>query len=275
MAKSSQLPIVFGSICILLSVFMTSLCKEYYQFFLAQGVLLGVGQSFVAVPASGMVPRYFVRNRGLATGVSVAGSSLGGVCWPIIFDQLLHTDNVSFAWSMRIAGFIMLPLLVVVTLCVRLPIKSKNTTIPGPTVDGASEEMGEKAEEPAPVKKDLSMMGKPPFILLCSGLFLAYLGFFTPYFFISTYAAQLGRSQKFGFYLVSIINAASLFGRVLPGILADRWGRFNTLVVSCLTASLVAFCWTKATSNAGLVVWALAFGFSSGVSQVTEATRTI
>lgn len=48
------------------------------QFMLAQGVLLGFGMSFTTIPASGIVPRYFRRNKGLATGMSVAGSSLGG-----------------------------------------------------------------------------------------------------------------------------------------------------------------------------------------------------
>ena len=48
---------------------------------LAQGVLLGVGMSFIAIPASGMVPRYFRRNRGGATGFTVGGSSIGGMCF--------------------------------------------------------------------------------------------------------------------------------------------------------------------------------------------------
>lgn len=81
--KFEQIPIAAGSTMLLVAIFMVSLCKEYWQFFLAQGMLLGIGMCFIAIPASGMVPRYFKRNRGLATGFTVAGSSLGGVIWPI------------------------------------------------------------------------------------------------------------------------------------------------------------------------------------------------
>jgi len=73
-------------------------------------------------------------------------------------------------------------------------------------------------------------------------------------------------SSSLAFYLVSIINGASLFGRVLPGIVGDHLGRFNMLAFSMFVASIVAFCWTTATSVAGLIVWTIAFGFASGVS---------
>ena len=39
-----------GSIGLLIGTFMTSLCKEYYQFFLAQGFLMGASMSFLTIP---------------------------------------------------------------------------------------------------------------------------------------------------------------------------------------------------------------------------------
>jgi len=242
---------------------MTSLCKAYWQFFLAQGLLLGFGMSFIAIPASSVVPRYFKRNRGLATGFTVAGSSLGGIIWPIVFDQLLHHDSVSFAWSMRIAGFIMLPLCVVCVLVIRPPLKLQSPPEDTEKEIGSTTP-GDGSKKTAKQKKDLSALRKPSFVLLCLGELVAVFGFFAPFFYISTYAVHLGFSSSLAFYLVSIINAASLFGRVLPGFVADRWGRFNMLVISAFSAGIIAFTWTKATSVAGLVVWALAYGFASG-----------
>ena len=168
--------------------------------------------SFVAIPASGVCPRYFRRNRGLATGISVAGSSLGGVIWPVAMDQLLHTDGLSFDWAIRIVGFIMIPLHVVVILTVRSPVKPKQQTEDG------SDSQPTKKEKP-----DRSAITKPPFILLCSGLFLAYLGFFSPFFYISTYATYLGMSQRLAFYLVSMVNGASMFGRICKCQAHIRW----------------------------------------------------
>ncbi|KAK5122335.1 hypothetical protein LTR85_004246 [Meristemomyces frigidus] len=255
------LPITFGSVALLVAVFMTSLCRAYWQFFLAQGLLLGVGMSFIAIPASGMVPRYFKRNRGLATGITVAGSSLGGVLWPIAFDQMLHQDGIGFPWAMRIAGFVMMPICILCILIIRLPGPVKHTATEDTSEASAMEKSTDKQQHK---KKDLSVLRKPPYVLLCAGLFLSIFGFFAPFFYVSTYAVSLGMSSSFAFYLVSIVNGASLFGRILPGIVADRWGRFNMLVVSAFTAGIIAFCWTKATSVAGLVVWCVAYGFASG-----------
>ncbi|KAK5173532.1 uncharacterized protein LTR77_002213 [Saxophila tyrrhenica] len=244
------IPMVVGAVLQLVAIFMISLCEEYYQFFLAQGLLLGAGMSFIAIPASGMCPRYFKRNRGVALGISVSGSSIGGVLWPVACDQLLHEDGVSFAWTMRIIGFIMIPLLAVVLITVRPPLVAK-------AADGQ--------EKPKPDRKELRKeIVKPPFLLLCAGLFLAYLGFFTPFFYVSVYATSHGMSQKLSFYLVSAINGASTLGRIIPGFLADKYGRFNMLFLSAFTGGIVAFCWTAATSEAGLIVWSLAYGFASG-----------
>lgn len=93
---------------------------------------------------------------------------------------------------------------------------------------------------------------------------MSLLGFFAPLFYVSTYAVSLGMSSSLAFYLVSIVNGASLLGRVLPGVVADRWGRFNLLVTSAFTAGIIVFCWTGATTVAGLVVWTAAYGFASG-----------
>lgn len=250
------IPIVCGSIIELVALFMISLCKQYYQFFLAQGFLLGIGMSFIAIPASGMVPRYFNRHRGIASGISVAGSSLGGVIWPIVMDQLLYKHKLSFGWSMRIVGFIMIPLLGAVVLTVRLPREEG---------DKAGEEKS-PAELQEARRQHRAVLKKRPFVLLCAGLFFYYLAFFTPFLFISTYAVKLGMSHRLAFYTVSVVNAASFWGRVLPGFIADRVGRFNVLFVSSFFAAIVGFCWTAATSPAGVFVWIAGYGFASGVS---------
>ena len=173
--------------------------------------------SFVAIPAAGMCPRYFKRHRGLASGISVAGSSLGGVLWPVACDQLLHTDRISFDWTIRIVAFIMIPLLITVLLIVRPPLEKQSHGDEG--AKGLNNAPEKKQVDRATLRKDIL---KPPFVLLCCGLFLAYLGFFSPFFFVSTYATHLGMSQRFAFYLVSMVNGASLFGRILPGF----WVRF-------------------------------------------------
>jgi hypothetical protein len=85
-------------------------------------------------------------------------------------------------------------------------------------------------------------------------------------FYVSSYATSLNMSTSFSFYLLSIVNGASFFGRILPGILADRYGCFNLLFSAALSSGVVAFCWTGATTTAGVTIWSVAYGFASGVS---------
>jgi MFS family permease len=61
---------------------MTSLCKEFWQIFLAQGVAGGLGLGLLFLPAISTIPQWFKRRRALATGIVVSGSSIGGVVFP-------------------------------------------------------------------------------------------------------------------------------------------------------------------------------------------------
>lgn len=110
----------------LVAVFMTSLCNEYYQFFLAQAFLLGTSMSYLFCPAIATVSRYFHKNKGLAMGITVGGSSAGGIIWSIVLNELLNKDGVSFGWTLRIIGFIMLPLLIVAVLTIVPPGKPEH-----------------------------------------------------------------------------------------------------------------------------------------------------
>lgn len=242
---------------------MTSLCTEYYQFFLAQAILLGVSMSFTTWPPVAVVSRHMPHRRGLALGLVISGSSLGGLIWPIVLQQLLYHTSLGFGWTMRVVGFIMLPMLAVACLVV--------VEAPRPKMDPADsesgQEQGSQEQKPETKKKaDLSIVKKPAFLLLCLGLAIGYLGLFAPFFYVSAYAVTEGVSSSLAFYLISIINGVSMFGRILSGVLADRWGHFNCMIAALGASAIVAFCWTAATNVAGLVVWSIVYGFTSGVS---------
>ncbi|EFQ33832.1 tat pathway signal sequence, partial [Colletotrichum graminicola M1.001] len=68
-------------------------------------------------PAMAITPQYFLNRRGAATGLTVAGSSLGALVFPIVLSELLET--VWFGWYVRICGFIMMPALIISSPTVR------------------------------------------------------------------------------------------------------------------------------------------------------------
>lgn len=243
-----------GSLVAVFAIMMVSLCRKYWEFILAQGVLLGIGNALLVCPSLALVGQYFMKRRAVAIGFTIAGSSLGGVIWPIVVHELIQKPNIGFSWTMRICGFIMIPLLVVSSIIARPPLSSKPT--------------GDKAEKQLPPSPawDWKIINKKEMLLTAFGFFLIYFGMFTPFFFITSYAIEYGFSSNLAFYTISLINGASLFGRILPGLVADQYGKFNLIIVMVALSGIIAFCWTTVTSVAGLVIFSLAYGFFSGVS---------
>ncbi|EGD85256.1 hypothetical protein H112_08987 [Trichophyton rubrum D6] len=84
------------------SIMLTSVCKEYHQFVLAQGILGGLSNGMTIFPAMSAGPQYFNKRRAAAMGIGIAGSSLGGVVWPIVLTvkaRLPPQKTQFFLWS--------------------------------------------------------------------------------------------------------------------------------------------------------------------------------
>lgn len=94
---------------------------------------------------------------------------------------------------------------------------------------------------------------------------LCYWGLFTAFTFLTQYAEAYGIDGNLAFYLISIINAASIVGRILPGILADRFGVFNIQIIfTALMAIGILAYWMPASNEAAIITFALYYGFTSG-----------
>jgi MFS family permease len=110
----------------------------------------------------------------------------------------------------------------------------------------------------------LSAFKDTKYDLIVLGTFFLLIGTFAPLFFIPTYAVSRGIDATLAGYLLAILNAASTFGRIIPGILADKFGRINMLGIGGVLTGVTIFCLNSAVSTAALVVYSLAIGFISG-----------
>jgi MFS family permease len=91
-----------------------------------------------------------------------------------------------------------------------------------------------------------------------------FFGMLTPLFYLPTYAVSRGMSPSLAGYLLAILNAASTFGRIIPGVLADKWGKINMFAFGGVITGIVIYTMNSADTNAGLIVYAVFFGFTSG-----------
>jgi hypothetical protein len=54
------------------------------------------------------VSTHFTTYRASALGIAIAGSSLGGVVFPIVLQHLFETEGIGFGWGVRVVGFVSL-----------------------------------------------------------------------------------------------------------------------------------------------------------------------
>lgn len=207
---------------------------------LAQGLLSGLANGLTMAPAISVIPQYFKKKRGAAMGLVIAGSSLGGVVLPIVTAKMLYS-SLGFGWSLRILGFIFAALLAFSASVIRarLPPRQSNFLLP-------------KAF------KDMS------YTMLVLSCFFMLMGVFVPIFYLPVYAESHGMRPTLASYLLSILNAASFLGRVIPGVLSDKLGPLNVLSVAGISSGILIFCWPSTTTNASIIVFAAIFGFCSG-----------
>ncbi|KAI6782828.1 FAD-binding-domain-containing protein [Emericellopsis cladophorae] len=261
--KGARVLLVPGTVALALALMLMSVCRQYYQFILTQSLLLGVGVAMLFYPTISAIPHWFHRRRGLAMGVVVSGSSLGGMAWPLLLDRLFGA--VGFGWTLRIVGFISLALLApaCVFIVPRLPPRRRGD-VP-------------KAEMRA-VLQDTT------FWLLVTGMLLVMWGMFIPLYYLPLYGMHLGLGATFSNDLLTILNAGSLVGRVLSGALADKIGSFNTAILCSLLSGIVLLCLHAMRTKAAVLAFAVLYGLFSGglislqtacVAQITDNMQLI
>ena len=71
-------------------------------------------------------------------------------------------------------------------------------------------------------------------------------------------------SPNLSFYTLSLLNASSIFGRILPNLIADTTGPLNIMLPSVLITFTLAFSWLSIHTSASLIVFCILYGFFSG-----------
>ncbi|CAL1702614.1 unnamed protein product [Somion occarium] len=231
-----------ASCCLVAVTFLIAQCKEYWQFLLCQGFAVRLAAGMIFGPMLSVIGHWFQKKRGMALGFLALGSSVGSTIFPITARRLISA--VRFQWTMRVLGFIQLAALIVTNLTVerRLPPKEAS----GPFIS-------------------LKAFRFLPYATYCTATFVAFLGLYTVLTFIDISAVAAGISNDFSFYLVSIANASSGFGRIGGGILADRFGPLNVMILSTFVAAVLTYAWPFAASKGAFVVIAVLYGVASGV----------
>jgi MFS family permease len=248
---SPRLLVFLGSLSVVFGIMMTSLCTQYYQLILAQGICCGVGGGMLFITATSILPSYFSTKRALVMGIAAAGASCGGIIYPLIFTYM--QPSVGFGWAVRTIGLIAAMTLLIPCLVI------KPRTLPPSS----------HKSKPPFLKTCAAILfhdrqGSLPFNLMNLATFFGFVGQYIPYFFIEQFAAS--HDMNLHFWMLIFLNVGSIPGRIIPSLIAGRYFHpLRVLTTTTAAATILAFSWIAIrTSTAGLIVWCLLYGFFSG-----------
>lgn len=245
---------IAGAIFLIVGIMTTSVCTTYWQAVLAQGLCLGTGSGLLYLPSVSIPAGYFAKKRPLAIGMATIGSSVGAISYSIAFHRL--APRIGFPGATRVLGYISIGTLVIALALLRPRVKV------------------------APQRNwhELGAFREPPFTLYSASVFTMFMGMYIPFFFITSYSIDKHiADSNLSFYLIAILNAGSIFGRLLPNYLANHVGTINVVIPAVLLSMIMTFVWIGITSLAGIIVFAIIYGFASGayVSLQTAAVARL
>ncbi|KAH8120925.1 hypothetical protein FP744_10000951 [Trichoderma asperellum] len=239
-----------GSFLVVFGLMMSSLATKYYQLFLSQGLCVGIGGGCLFLPCVAVASTYFTTKRALAIGIVASGGSVGSTIYPIVFRRL--QPAIGFPWAIRVIAFIALG-------CLLASISIMKSRL---SPSGHARKL-----------VDLAAFKNVPYAVFTAGLFFVFVGLYVPIFDVVV-DAQIGShvNEDMSFYILSILNAASAFGRVIPGQLADLFGSMEVIIACTVTSAVFAYGWIGIHSLGGSIVVAIIYGFVSGAVVSVQAS---
>lgn len=221
-----------------LSLFLTSLCTKYWQIFLSQGLMSGIGCGLMFCPTISLLPTYFNKRRALAMSSTAAGSATGGLIIPAMVNSLL--PRLGFAWTLRCLGFFSLATLLPGLFFLRQRLPPRST---GPIVEWQA-------------------FREVTYTCFAAGMFWVLLGLYVGFFYLSSYSRDaLGTSLSTSSNLLMVMSAVGFPARIIPGLMSDGWtGPLNLLIPFVFCSAITAYGWAGVTNVSGLYAWAVIYG---------------
>ncbi|RDW77830.1 hypothetical protein BP6252_05883 [Coleophoma cylindrospora] len=239
-----QQMVYFGVLTCICGTLGASFATKIWHLILCQGIVYGIGFLIVSYAVFSMLNDWFVKRRGLAYGIQLSASGIGGLVLPFPLQALLKR------WGFSITLRIYAVTIVVIVGPALLLLRSRSPSTTTPKTK---------------VKVDYSVMRKPIFFVLAIVNILQGLAYYLPDIYIPAFAADLSLSMGARALLLAMINLAQVLGLLTMGYLSDFIDIHLLLFFSSFGSAVVVFTlWGLGKTLAPLVIFSLLFGFMAG-----------
>ncbi len=243
--------VLSGGVLLGLGLVTASRAATLGQFQLLFGVLVGFAAGSFFAPVIATTTRWFTRNRSLAVALVSAGLSLGST----VVGPLARWLITSYDWrtAMLVIGDLAWLVIIPAALLVREP---------PPSADPAATAAAAPTDDPGfTVAQALTSPQLAAIALAFLACCAAHSG---PIFHMITHAIDHGVSAMAATTVLSVAGLASLGGRIVCGLIADRIGAQRMLLIGLTMQAVAVSLYVFTNSLGSFYALAILFGFSYG-----------
>jgi len=252
--KGPRLPAMIGGVLFLAGLVVASLSKgNFVMLLLGYGVISGTGIGFAYLCPIGTAARWFPKHKGLITGVAVAGFGGGAMVLALLAKSLM-AGGMDVLEVFRWVGLGYGAVVILAGLMLVNPPGAK---------------LAHHVEKQPKISKD------PRFWRIFGAMFagtfagLLIIGNLEPMGLVGGVDPLMAASA------VGILALGNAAGRVLWGLIADKFGRrFSSITSLILLGASIVILPLSAGWGVGFLVFSALVGFNFGAAMVLYATQT-
>ena len=257
--------VVTGMILLGLGLALASAAPNLIAVYAAYGLGVGVGMGCAGVPAIGAVQRWFVRRRGFASGLAVAGIGVGTLVMPPLASLLI--GSLGWRGAYLALGILALVLGSGMALLIENDPRGRGLNPDGDERAASSEQAGGATVGEA--------IRSGRFISLYAACLICSFGAFVPFVHLVPFARDHGIAASTAASLLGVIGVGSTAGRFFLGTIADRMGRERALLMMFVGMAASLAVWALSANVWSLAVFAFVYGvFYGGWVAVLPAVVT-
>ena len=241
---------------------LMSIINAPWQLYIFYGIVIGTGQGFCYVPITSTVFRWFVKRRGIALGITVAGIGMG----TLIMAPFAQFLIARFDW--RISYLILASFVAGIGLPVSRLMSldpSEKGLLPYGVREIATE--GKQRDRSLSSTVDFSLkqaITTRQFWLLCVMYASLLCAVQMVMVHLKAYALDSGTAELTAVNAIGFIGGASIGGRIVMGGLSDRIGRKAAFFVSYFLVAVMMLWLMEARQPWQFYLFSAIFGFGYG-----------
>jgi len=240
-------PVVLaGSVLLAASLMLASVATSLVAFQFVFGLLVGVAVAAVFAPMMACVTGWFDTHRSLAVSLVSAGMGMAPMTMSPFAAWLITVHD--WRTSMQIIAVVVAVVMIPVSLLIKRP----------PALEAGAAAM---ADEPQEGMTTREVLRSPQFIILCLTNFFCCATHSGPIFHTVSYAITCGIPMIAAVTIYSVEGLAGMGGRVVFGLLGDRYGAKHILVLGLLVQAFGALAYVFTGGLASFYIVAGIFGF--------------